>query len=122
VQRKAAPGEGLYALPGGFLNQKERIIDGMIRELTEETRIKVPDKVLIGSIKNQHVFDHPNRSQRGRTITHAFHIELPPGPLPKVKGSDDAKSAAWWRISDINARWDELFEDHGDIISYFVGV
>lgn len=122
VQRGAAPGEGQWALPGGFIGAKEWIVDSMVRELREETKLKVPAPVLKGSIKSQHTFDHPNRSQRGRTITHAFHIELPAGPLPAVKGSDDAKNAAWFPINKIYHQWDKLFEDHGDIISYFVGV
>lgn len=124
VQRKTdAYGGDLWALPGGFLNQKEWVEDAMLRELREETKLKVPTPVLRGSIKAQHVFDAPNRSQRGRTITHAYHIELPSGPLPKVKGSDDAQDAKWFSTSDIQKKWPELFEDHGDIISYFnVGV
>jgi len=40
VVRGAAPGEGLLALPGGFVNQAERIEDGMLRELREETRLR----------------------------------------------------------------------------------
>lgn len=119
IQRDAAPGEGLWALPGGFLNQNEFIEDGMIRELREETKIKVPAPVLKGSIKGNKVFDRPDRSLRGRTITHAFLIELPAGDLPIVKGSDDARRAKWVPISDI--REDNMFEDHYHIIQYFLG-
>lgn len=122
VKRKAEPGKNLWALPGGFINQNEWLVDAAIRELREETKLKIPPAVLKGSIKAEHVFDHPHRSQRGRTITHAFHIELPPGILPKVKGSDDAINAAWMPINEIQMKWDELFEDHGHIVSYFLGV
>jgi bifunctional NMN adenylyltransferase/nudix hydrolase len=48
VKRKAMPGAGLWALPGGFLNQEETLLDGAIRELKEETKIKVPVPVLKG--------------------------------------------------------------------------
>ncbi len=119
VQRKASPGEGLWALPGGFVNQNETIVDAMVRELREETKLKVPAPVLKGSIKAMKVFDHPDRSLRGRTITHAHLIELPAGPLPAVKGGDDAKKAKWFPISEI--RSENLFEDHYDIIQYFLG-
>lgn len=118
VRRGAAPGKGLWALPGGFLDNKERIEDGVIRELREETKIKVPDPVLRGSIKATKVFDAPNRSARGRTITHAYHIDLGfDTKLPKVKGSDDADKARWVPFSDV--RRDELFEDHFHILDYF---
>jgi bifunctional NMN adenylyltransferase/nudix hydrolase len=121
VQRGAAPGEGLWALPGGFLNKNETMVDGAIRELREETKLKVPAPVLKGSIKSSHVFDYPERSLRGRTITNAFLIELPAGELPKVKGGDDARKARWFPINDVFRMADQLFEDHFDIIQYFLG-
>lgn len=120
VERKSEPGKGLLALPGGFLNQNERIIDGVIRELREETKIKVPGPVLRGNIKRTEVFDHPDRSARGRTITHACLIELPDGELPKVKGADDAKTAKWYPIAEIDSA--TMFEDHYQIIKEMTGV
>lgn len=117
VKRGAAPGQRLFALPGGFLNQNERIEDAAIRELREETRLKVPAPVLKGSIRASQVFDHPNRSARGRTITHAYMIVLPDGPLPKVKGSDDAEWAGWVPLADLKS--EGIFEDHHDVIEYF---
>ena len=114
VRRRAAPGRGLWAMPGGFLNAGERIQDAVIRELREETGIKVPDKVLRGSIVAQDVFDDPNRSARGRTITHAFLIKLEDGDLPRVKGMDDADKARWEPIA--NLKRDMFFEDHYDIL------
>lgn len=121
VQRRAAPGAGLWALPGGFVDEGETIENAVIRELKEETKLKVPIPVLKGSIKDQRVFDHPLRSLRGRTITHAFLIELNSGPLPPVKGGDDAAKAKWFPISEVMDMSDQLFEDHADIINYFVG-
>lgn len=121
VQRKARPGKGLWALPGGFLNNKEKIIDGVIRELKEETKIKVPVPVLKGNIVTTKVFDDPYRSSRGRTITHGFLIHLPPDTkLPQVKGSDDAKVAKWWPLADV--RREMLFEDHKDIIDHLTAM
>lgn len=120
IKRRATPGKGLLALPGGFLEQDEFIQEGMIRELREETKLKIPSPVLIGNIKEIKVFDRPNRSARGRTITHAFHIQLPPGVLPPVKGSDDAVKAEWIPLSQV--REDEMFEDHFQIIQYFTGI
>lgn len=119
IRRKAEPGAGLVALCGGFLNNNERIIDGMIRELREETKIKVPAPVLKGCIKTARVFDAVDRSLRGRTITHAYLIELPPGELPQVKGSDDAKEAMWVPIADIDE--EQMFEDHYAIIQSMLG-
>lgn len=121
VRRRAYPGKGLWALPGGFLDQHETVKDGVIRELYEETRLKVPPLVLKGSIKAIKVFDHPNRSLRGRTVTHAHLIELNPGPLPKVKGGDDADKAKWFPLEEVMTMEGQLFEDHFSIINYFLG-
>ena len=121
VERNARPGQGLLALPGGFIKPHERLLDACIRELREETRLKVPAAVLKGSVRRQSVFDDPHRSTRGRTITHAFHIELTPSPqLPKVRGGDDAKHAMWHPLADITPS--QLFEDHYFIIQQLLGL
>jgi bifunctional NMN adenylyltransferase/nudix hydrolase len=123
VKRGDMPGKGLWALPGGFLNQEETMLDGAIRELKEETKIKVPVPVLKGSIKESKTFDAPNRSARGRTITQAFYIDLGfDEKLPKVKGSDDAEKAFWVPLNEVVAQRDKFFEDHFHIISYFTKV
>jgi len=121
IRRRASPGKGLWAIPGGFLDQKETIEDGALRELREETKLKVPTPVLKGSIKEVSVFDKPDRSLRGRTITHAHYIELPPGPLPKVKGSDDAEKAKWIPLNVFEKMQDQIFEDHYRIVNSFIG-
>lgn len=120
VRRKARPGMGLIALPGGFLDQSETLVEGMLRELKEETRLKVPMSVLRGSIVDSHVFDNPGRSLRGRTITHAYFIQLKAGELPQVKGSDDAEKAWWMSLADLYAHEDQIYEDHFQIIQHFV--
>ena len=121
IKRRSEPGKGLWALPGGFVNANtdKSVEDAAIRELREETGIKVPAPVLRGSIKRSRVFDAIDRSARGRTITHAFHIELPDGELPKVKGQDDAEKARWVPISDVKS--EECFEDHYEILQHFLG-
>jgi bifunctional NMN adenylyltransferase/nudix hydrolase len=120
VERRANPGKGLWALPGGFVNQNERLHDACFRELREETRLKVPVPVLKGSVKRSQVYDDPHRSARGRTITHAFYIELEPSAeLPKVKGADDAKAAKWIPLSELDPQ--QMFEDHYFIIQDIIG-
>lgn len=123
VKRKFAPGKGLWALPGGFLNQTETARDACIRELREETGLKVPVPVLSGSITYERLFDRPDRSLRGRTLTQAFLIELNGGDskLPKVKGSDDAIEARWFTFSEVANMSDRMFEDHHSIIQTMLG-
>lgn len=121
IKRRAEPGKGLWALPGGFVDaaNDKSVQSAAIRELREETGIKVPAPVLAGCIEDTKVFDAIERSTRGRTITHAFKIVLPDGDLPKVKGQDDAEKAKWIPIAELNTEL--CYEDHAEIISYFVG-
>lgn len=119
IERKARPGKGLLAMPGGFINQNESIFNGVIRELREETGLKVAQNVLEGSLKHYRPFDDPNRSSRGRVITHAhmFHLK-PMRTLPRVKGGDDAKKAFWMPLSELNPM--DFFEDHYHIIQHMI--
>ena len=121
IRRRAEPGKGLWALPGGYVNANtdRTVEDAAIRELREETQIKVPGPVLRGNIVRSKVFDAIDRSPRGRIITHAFYINLPDGELPKIKGSDDADKARWVPIAEV--RSEECFEDHYEIIQHFLG-
>lgn len=120
VERGDNPGKGLYALPGGFLNPSERVQDGALRELIEETQIKLQYDTLLRCIAAHEVFDDPGRSLRGRTITHAFLIKLNDAhPLPKVRGSDDAAHARWIPLSEVKPN--VFFEDHYHIIQSMIG-
>lgn len=121
VERGAQPGKGQWALPGGFVSGNERLLDAVLRELREETRLKLPAPVLRGSLRAQEAFDHPERSLRGRTITHAFHFEFQAGELPPVKGGDDAAKARWFPLSELRAMESQIYEDHFYIIERFIG-
>ena len=122
IKRRSEPGKGLWAFPGGFLNAKtdRSLVDAMIRELREETGLKIPEKVLKGSITKQKTFDAIERSARGRTITTAFKVELEGTELPRVKGMDDAEKARWVPISEVKRS--ECFEDHWEILADMTGV
>ena len=120
VRRGGYPGKGLIALPGGFVNPRERIQAAALRELKEETRIAVPTRELEAAIVDSRVFDHPDRSLRGRTITHAYCLNLGVGELPKVKGDDDADKAWWMPLREVMASEERFYEDHFHIISHFV--
>lgn len=122
IQRGHSPGKGLWALPGGFLDPRERSFDGMIRELVEETKIKVPEIVLQKGMTYQERFDHPDRDLRGRVITEAFLIELTGGDgrLPRVKGTSDAREAKWFKLSEIKNMGALMYGDHQHIIDTMV--
>lgn len=129
IQRKFAPGRNTWALPGGFVNSKETFEQTALRELIEETSIKVPARALEGkikaagqSIKSAKMFDNPARTLGIPRVSMAYFIEVeadPNGRLPRVKASDDAQDAQWIPLA--KAKGMKLFDDHSDIIDYFTG-
>jgi bifunctional NMN adenylyltransferase/nudix hydrolase len=118
ITRKKAPGRGLLAMPGGYLDYGERLYDGIVRELCEETSIhgSIDTDVLKSAYQCMHVGDHPRRSSRGRSVTHVgvFDLSRVMSKRPEVAGADDAIHADWYPIGDIQS--DRLFDDHYDLI------
>ncbi|MDR2881483.1 MAG: NUDIX domain-containing protein, partial [Azoarcus sp.] len=121
VRRRHPPGKNLWAIPGGFLEGRERLLQGAIRELKEETGLAVTDAELAKACRAVAVFDHPDRSQRGRVITHAHWFDLPLPALPPVAGADDAAEARWFPIAGLPGMETELFEDHFVILDGILG-
>lgn len=117
-----APGRGLLALPGGFIEQRETLWESAVRELREETNLALPDEVLRLAFRGAVVFDHPRRSQRGRTITHAHHFELGDEPLPEVQGGDDAAAALWVPVAELASMEDRFHDDHFHVLDHFLGL
>jgi bifunctional NMN adenylyltransferase/nudix hydrolase len=119
VRRGKEPGKGLYALPGGFLDQNERMFDASIRELKEETGIKIQDEVLQRCYRAKEIFDDPSRSLRGRTISTAFLFKLNDAcDLPTLRPGKDPDGgtidAKWVPFSEVKR--EVMFEDHYFII------
>jgi bifunctional NMN adenylyltransferase/nudix hydrolase len=129
IKRGQHPGKGQWALPGGFLDDDDRTLqDCMIRELFEEIGVDCPKKVIRGNIKKEEVFSKKDRDPRGRFVTHAFLINLPPCPDPKHKltpicAADDAEkgSATWIPLSQLDELQKDMFLDHFDIIKKMTG-
>lgn len=120
VERGGELGNGQWALPGGFVNPDEALIDACIRELIEETQIDVSEIELKQAYQRQATFDNPDRSPLGRVITQAFYFELAikEQGLPTIKGSDDAARAFWLPLASLDSK--KIFQDHLAIITNLV--
>ena len=117
IQRARAPGKGLWALPGGFLEPHDTLWQSCLRELAEETHCELPESTWRAALQQVRVFDHPDRSQRGRTITHVHRFDLGNASVPPVRADDDAALATWVPIYEIAALEDQFFEDHFHVVS-----
>jgi bifunctional NMN adenylyltransferase/nudix hydrolase len=116
VKRKMNPGKGLYALPGGFAKHDLSIYDGAIKEIDEETNLRIPKNRLKGFLKEVKIFDHVKRDPRGRVITHVHLFNIESKTLPEIKAGDDAKEAHWVSFHKIWEMSNVMFRDHWDII------
>lgn len=124
IQRKFAPGAGQWALPGGFRNRNETFLDCAIRELQEETNVRVPEKVLRGSIVNSELFDSPTRSFGIPRNTLAVYMRINPNPdgsLPRANGADDAVECKWFPLTTVLNSM-QVYDDHLAIVSKMTGV
>jgi len=120
IKRGRPPFVGMWATPGGNIDEGEHPIDAAIRELEEETGIVLKGMNLTSSNKSEYltpvgVFDKPYRDPRNKNcISYAFAVAL--DEMPQAIAGDDATECEWidfnkWGETDV-----ELAFDHEDII------
>ena len=122
IRRGRSPGKGLFAVPGGFLEPRETVWESALRELEEETGLRLLDSDIEAAFKAVQVFDHPDRSQRGRVITHAHRFDLGPRRPPELTAGDDASDARWVPIDQLAGMEDQFHDDHFHILDFFFGL
>ena len=105
VKRGNEPFKGCWAFPGGFMNMDETTEECAVRELEEETGVRISGLHQIGA------YSKVDRDPRGRTITVAY-LAIVDQPLD-ARGMDDAASAAWFPINKLP----KLAFDHQDIMA-----
>lgn len=104
IERKNPP-LGL-ALPGGFMNIDEKLIDTAKRELKEETNLDVE----INKLNFVGLYDKVERDDRGRTISVAYMTII--RDITKCKALDDARNLCFVDIDKIP----QLAFDHNQIV------
>lgn len=122
IRRGRPPGQGLLALPGGFLEPRETVLQSALRELDEETGLRLWPHDMQHALRTVRVFDPPDRSQRGRVITHAHHFDLGSRRLPELRAGDDASACQWVPIDTLGALEDQFHDDHFHILDFFFGL
>lgn len=105
IQRAIEPYKGCWAFPGGFMNMDETTEQCAIRELEEETGLKLDIMHQIGA------YSKVDRDPRGRTITVAY-LAIIDKPV-QVNGQDDAAKAEWFPINNLP----HLAFDHQEIMT-----
>ena len=92
IKRKNEPYRGYLALPGGFVNEGEKIEDAARREINEETSLNIDLVEILG------VYSDPKRDPRGHVMSTVFVgiilSDTDSGPLELTAG-DDAEGIEW---------------------------
>lgn len=111
IKRGHEPFVGMWANPGGNIDEGEKPIDAAVRELEEETGLLIsPDKLAFCGM-----FDKPWRDPRNKNcVSYAFRVIL--DDYPEVKAGDDATDCTWNEVdSDGNMKIKMAF-DHNEVI------
>jgi 8-oxo-dGTP diphosphatase len=109
IKRMREPFRDKWALPGGFVEIEEDLLEGAERELYEETGITDIN------LQQFRTFGKPGRDPRGRTISVVYHGSFQ-SHASQVKAGDDAAEAQWFEISKLP----NLAFDHQHIIDEYL--
>lgn len=114
IKRKHPPFQGDLALPGGHIDEGEKEIDAAIRELEEETSVKITKGNRLFKIG---IFDKAYRDPRHKhVISYAYGYIGPDSEefRSQAIAKSDAKEVAWVPIhTALNLT---LAFDHNDIL------
>ena len=97
IRRGSAPLEGEWSIPGGMLEVGETLLEGVQRELLEETAIEVKVLDLI------EVFERVNRDAAGRWKYHFVILDyLCEAVRGDARAGSDVTDVAWARESELS--------------------
>lgn len=105
IKRVNPPFAGMWAIPGGFIEMDEELLDSAKRELAEETGIKEVPLYEFG------VYGTVGRDPRHRTISIAYAGLLKDTTM-QAKADDDAADCSWFGINNLPP----LAFDHNEIL------
>ena len=108
IERLKDPFAGFWAFPGGFVEEGESCEQAALRELEEETGIK------LDNIQQIQTFSKPDRDPRGWVVTVAFYAWVEKSKLKPMAG-DDAKNVRWFPFNHVPT----MAFDHQEIFDFF---
>ncbi len=106
VKRKHDPFAGSWAIPGGFVDDEEKLIDAARRELKEETGVEIAE------LEQLYTAGDPGRDPRGWTVSVVYLARVDADAV-KPQAADDAAEVGWFPLDGLPA----LAFDHAMILA-----
>lgn len=107
IKRGREPYQDHWAIPGGFVEPDETLERAALRELEEETGLKLT------RCQQLRAFDAIDRDPRERVIS-VVHWTVVNAAEHQPRGSDDASEAAWFDVTALPA----LAFDHAEVLAH----
>ncbi|MCR4324733.1 MAG: NUDIX hydrolase [Candidatus Curtissbacteria bacterium] len=102
---------GKWALPGGFMDRDETLIEAVLRETKEETGWEIGDVELL------RVVDNPKRRNEDRQNVAFFYTCVP--VKKSGKADDESSEQRWFKLDGLPEEEETAF-DHLEIIEFYL--
>jgi 8-oxo-dGTP diphosphatase len=110
IERGVEPFRGAWSLPGGFVRPDEGLEASALRELEEETGVR------LAYLEQLFTFGRVDRDPRGRVISVAYFGLVRPQDVA-LHADTDAAGVAWHPVSEVPT----LAFDHAEILRVALG-
>ena len=110
IKRKNPPFQGMWAFPGGFVDEGEDLAEAASRELKEETCVELNPERLSQFM----TYGKPCRDPRFHTVSVVYSAYV--NRKPKTSATDDAAEVQWFSLVNLP----KMAFDHKEILEEFL--
>ncbi|HEX9416343.1 MAG TPA: NUDIX domain-containing protein [Gaiellaceae bacterium] len=114
-RRALEPDKGLWDLPGGFVDEGEHPLDGLRRELREETGLEVEPREFLGVWMDRYGYD----SSAASTLNLYWTARVLSG---EMNAADDVAELRWFAPDELPAPDELAFEVNEKVLSFWLGL
>lgn len=104
IKKARGPYTGKLDLPGGSLEFGEKPLEGLVRELKEETGLSIKNQKLLDFLSHTVIYQNNNEDVEMYHLGIIYQVEIndDEGVLKSTSDGEDSNGAIWVKISEIN--------------------